>query len=276
MGCINCVLGEGNATAKVENIDEPVQAFELRGYAQGDEAVRCKTEVWVSPPFWIPEQAVDLESLDVAAFVNTYTHETKLTICDDEVAPFNMYWRSKIREMAAPGGPHSLELLEYLKLGRSNGYPLRLQILCLPPHEWFNVHAHPNIEVEYTLAGTLHEIRLANHCMPPASLQADPPVSAEELPELSGPDLTALSRDHADKGTPLDWRKESVGRGEWLVNEIGSVHQSFTEGEGCTILVLWSGCHANVKATRCCGVCDLLRPKYDASHGWPRLSRMSS
>ena len=32
--------------------------------------------------------------------------------------------------------------------------------MALSPFTWFKVHAHPNIEFEQTLAGTLHEVRL--------------------------------------------------------------------------------------------------------------------
>ena len=36
----------------------------------------------------------------------------------------------------------------------------------------------------------------------------------------------------------------SVPTGSTLVNEIGSVHQSYTGPEGCVLLLLWSACHA--------------------------------
>ena len=52
----------------------------------------------------------------------------------------------------------------------------------------------------------------------------------------------------------------SVPAGECLANRMGSVHQSFTKGDGCVILVLWSGCHLNIKPDQCEGVNPLLRP----------------
>jgi hypothetical protein len=59
--------------------------------------------------------------------------------------------------------------------------------------------------------------------------------------------------------------------------QIGSVHQSYTGDEGALILVLWSGCHANITPEKCAGLCEsvaqggckggsLLRP----GEGWTK------
>jgi hypothetical protein len=39
---------------------------------------------------------------------------------------------------------------------------------------------------------------------------------------------------------------ESKGYSGILINEVGSVHLSFTREEGAVLMVLWSGGHANV------------------------------
>ena len=81
-----------------------------------------------------------------------------------------------------------------------------------------------------------HEVRLCG----------DPPA----LPDGDeGPDLRCA----------LDWEAGTVPAGEFVVNAVGSVHQSFTEGDGALIVVLWSGCHANVRPEKCPSS-NLLRP----------------
>ncbi len=113
--------------------------------------------------------------------------------------------------------------------------------MAIKPNAWFRVHAHPNIEFEQTLVGALHEIRLLG----------DPPT----LPDGDeGPDLAALSARRS-----LAWESGEVPAGEFVVNAVGSVHQSFTEGDGALIVVLWSGCHANVRPEKCPSS-NLLRP----------------
>ena len=51
--------------------------------------------------------------------------------------------------------------------------------------------------------------------------------------------------------------------GKYIANGVGSVHQSFTEEDGALIVVLYSGCHANIRPA-CCPTtgpgADLLRP----------------
>ena len=76
-------------------------------------------------------------------------------------------------------------------------------------------------------------------------LCGDPPT----LDGDEGPDLRRA----------LDWEAGTVPAGEFVVNAVGSVHQSFTKHEGALIVVLWSGCHANVRPERC-PPSNLLRP----------------
>ena len=77
-------------------------------------------------------------------------------------------------------------------------------------------------------------------------LCGDPPA----LPDGDeGPDLRRA----------LAWEAGTVPAGEFVVNAVGSVHQSFTEGDGALIVVLWSGCHANVRPEKCPSS-NLLRP----------------
>jgi hypothetical protein len=64
-------------------------------------------------------------------------------------------------------------------------------------------------------------------------------MPADKKNEVPGPNLTTLNR---------PWYFDTLYQGQWLVNEVGSVHKSFTatNGDGCVLLVLWGGSHANV------------------------------
>jgi hypothetical protein len=53
---------------------------------------------------------------------------------------------------------HQLE--EFLNSGRSNSRALRWDVMNIPPKKSFKLHAHPNIELIYVLAGRLYEYRL--------------------------------------------------------------------------------------------------------------------
>ena len=171
--------------------------------------------------------------LDPAALINSVAHETRFAI--ECAAEFNARWRAALRERFEAQGVGG-ELDAWLATGLSNWRPLRLTVMALQPNYCFPVHAHPNIEFQQTLAGSFHEVRL----------RGDPPP----LPDGDeGPDLRRRE----------EWEAGTVPAGDFVVNAVGSVHQSFTKHEGALIVVLWSGCHANVRPERC-PPSNLLRP----------------
>jgi len=46
-----------------------------------------------------------------------------------------------------------------------------------------------------------------------------------------------------------------LNAGQVLINDIGSIHQSYTKEDGCLILAIWSGLHADLdKGCDCCGI----------------------
>ena len=189
-------------------------------------------------------------------------------------------------------------------VGTSNGWPLRLQVLAVPPNKCFKVHAHPNIEsrrlesrvssqaasfsgarefsqkssnsrpervdgvysrhiasrsgrvytrrFELTLCGTLREVRLVSEPVP----TTDFGVAGGTPTGDYGPNLAAL----AASGAAMRWAELEVPTGQTLVNAVGSTHQSFTTDEGALLLLLWSGCHANITPDKATGVSDLLKP----------------
>lgn len=219
-----------------------------------DKFLLEQEHVWVSPAHPLPRGAIDIHLIDVASVVNRYFDDTQCYIPPSCCQAFNEKWRAMFIELFAD---FPEELLEVQKTGCSNGWPLRIQLMRLPPNTWFRVHAHPNIEYEHTLAGTLHEIRLSN-ALVPKDFGVEPGTASGPW----GPDLQQLA---VEAGEPLEWDMECVPKGYFLSNAIGSVHQSFTKDEGATLLLLWSGCHANICPHNCMGVHKRLQPEA----GWP-------
>lgn len=62
-------------------------------------------------------------------------------------------------------------------------------------------------------------------------------MSSAEVPVMKGPPEAV-------------WEEVEVPAGQHLANLTGSLHQSFTGKEGCVLLILWSGCHANIPYRR--------------------------
>jgi len=127
------------------------------------------------------------------------------------------------------------DLVEFVQsqCQQSNHRTLQWSAMNCQPGTQFKLHAHPNLELVYCGQGALHEIRM----------QGDPLTKDFERDDdegvLKGPNLTALQR---------PWRFATLPAGRWLVNEVGSIHKSFssTAGTGCQLLVLWGGSHANI------------------------------
>lgn len=84
------------------------------------------------------------------------------------------------------------------------------------------------LEVIHILRGALYEQRLTGATIP---RQTDP--EAREGPDLS-------------KATGLHFTRGCFSAGNIYVNEVGSIHQSFTRGEGCLLLCVWGGAHLNL------------------------------
>jgi hypothetical protein len=166
----------------------------------------------------------------VSAVINESCMSTGIEIIPGLETKFDEAWFHRLTLMFQDKGmQHQLD--EFLTTGKSNGRSLKLQVMVLPPGKYFKIHAHPNIEFECTLKGRLCEFRWL-FVVPPEELKGESPL---------GPDI----------GKTDMFFEEVVKEGECLVNEIGSVHQSFTApDEGCAIIVLWSGCHANTHPSR--------------------------
>ncbi|GKY99946.1 hypothetical protein MPSEU_000948200 [Mayamaea pseudoterrestris] len=129
------------------------------------------------------------------------------------------------------------DFYEFLTTGTSNGRHLQWSTMICPPACQFQLHAHPNLELIYCAKGALHEVRLDGEPLTGTfvKIQSDD----KDASKLKGPNLSTLDR---------PWHFATLSQGHWLVNEVGSIHKSFTasKGDGCVLMVLWGGSHANV------------------------------
>ena len=162
---------------------------------------------------------------------------------------------------------HHYDLLEFLSEGKSNGRNLRWALMKCPPGCQFRLHAHPNIELVYCLQGELHEVRMEGPPVDRSSMMlVDPEQQRQQDQEEEERTSSALtttttsSNATATNPTPAKilgpnitnlkrpWYFHTLHAGQWLVNECGSIHKSFTStcGIGCTLLVMWGGSHANI------------------------------
>lgn len=120
------------------------------------------------------------------------------------------------------------DLSDFLKNGgSSNGFPLQWSFRLCGPNARLKLHAHKGLELVYCLRGALHEVRL----------QGEPVASEQDF-------IDTVSMSFANR----KWKFQTLQQGQWMINEIGSVHQSFTasSGTGCCLLVLSAGSHWNV------------------------------
>jgi hypothetical protein len=134
------------------------------------------------------------------------------------------------------------DLIEFFRDGgKSNDRQLEWAIMDCAPGCQFQLHAHPNLELVYCLKGELHEVRLIQE--ENVALARDFETTGEQTknqnPQVIGPSLLGCSR---------PWRFGTLSQGQWLVNRVGSIHKSFTaaKGDGCILLALWGGSHANI------------------------------
>lgn len=178
---------------------------------------------------------------------------TRPTLSSIDVTTIRDCWVRAITDGQSPSAsiPEKAarcDLLEFIssKCSRSNGRQLQWSFMQCPAGLRFPLHAHPNIELIYCCAGALHEIRMEGTPIT-KDFVSHPNTSARNKalnPHVVGPTLNPrLMR---------PWRFGTLSAGHWLVNEVGSIHQSFTATNSstpCRLLVLWSGAHANIVET---------------------------
>mmetsp|Transcript_37392 Transcript_37392/g.57386 ORF Transcript_37392/g.57386 Transcript_37392/m.57386 type:complete len:218 (-) Transcript_37392:339-992(-) len=121
------------------------------------------------------------------------------------------------------------DLVEFLRDGGSSNHrTMKWSILECGPSCQFKLHAHPNIELLYCIQGQLHEVRMKGDALSTTRSRTTSNSSSSSL----------LSN--------KEWYFSSLFEGQWLVNETGSVHKSFTStSSGCRVWAMWSGSHAD-------------------------------
>lgn len=162
------------------------------------------------------------------------------------------------------------DLLEdVLQKGTSNAHPLKIQFLACPPRFNFKLHAHPNVELCFTLVGELWERRLIGANLNPSVLVRSSkfPLIRNEQSEkfYESPSDEEMSHVKKELQATLAEKVQSLGEkgkfidratteGRVMYNEAGSIHQSYTKASGCLLLVLWSGLHADIESCDCKGI----------------------
>jgi quercetin dioxygenase-like cupin family protein len=146
-------------------------------------------------------------------------------------ADWQTSWLAKASALfAAKGGDATQDYKHFLETGQSNGREMAWIVISIPPNRSFPLHAHPSVEVIYVAKGVMHEARLNGT-----------PPTRDFGPALEGPDLSDRPRNA--------FSHHAFSAGDMLVNEVGSIHQSYTKDEGCVLLCLWSSAHADIP---CC------------------------
>ena len=153
----------------------------------------------------------------------------QLEFSQDCVDSIHQRWASLVRQ-----DDPSNDLLQFLSESTSNGRTLEWSVMDCKPGCQFKLHAHPNLELIYCIKGALHEVRMEG-----LPIEKEFETLEDDGTELKGPNLASLDR---------PWHFETLSAGQWLANEVGSVHKSFTatSGDGALLLVLWGGSHANI------------------------------
>lgn len=123
--------------------------------------------------------------------------------------------------------------------GISNNRQLKWDIMKIKPNTSFKLHAHPNIEVIHCIKGAIHEYRFNGS--PVVRDYASNEFGDNEV--LNGAKFITrtCASVNGNDGVAYD---DNIG--DYLVNDTGSIHLSFTKSSGCILLVLWSGCHINI------------------------------
>ena len=140
------------------------------------------------------------------------------------------------------------DLRQFLSTAMSNNRTLSWSIMDCGPATRFQLHAHPNLEIVYCVHGELHEIRMEGKPITTTFekeqvVVKDDSSSNEVGVRVAGPDISSVGR---------PWKFATLPQGDFLINEVGSIHRSFTatNGNGCKLFVLWGGSHADITAER--------------------------
>jgi hypothetical protein len=150
---------------------------------------------------------------------------------------------NRIEESNGSASSIRIDIIDFIKnqCCISNNRQMEWSLMLCPPGVQFQLHAHPNIELIYCLRGALYEVRMDGLPISRCFEKSDGADGGDEAKaKVAGPELTYIQR---------SWSFGTLKASQWLVNEVGSIHKSFTSSKadgGCDLLVLWGGSHANI------------------------------
>lgn len=128
---------------------------------------------------------------------------------------FEEEFRQAMRQQLASKAPG--EYGQFMSTGLVNNRPHGWVLLSITPGTAYPMHAHPGLEMVYIVRGQLHERRLVED------------VKFDAVVGQPGPDLST--------GYSLSQHVHSAG--SWIINEVGSIHQSYTAEQPCLLLAVW-------------------------------------
>lgn len=170
----------------------------------------------------------DFPACAVDFIQNALPHRPKLWINDKDA--WCEHWRRAFKDACSSDEATTEDRLEFIKSGKSMGQELEWRILEIPPRQTFPTHAHIGLEFYYILSGTLHETKLLGEPIERnlfvGGAMIDPPDYR------CGSSSTAAARLYAER---------TFTSGACNVNEVGSLHQTYTKDEECVLLVLGCG-----------------------------------
>eukprot|EP00980_Cylindrotheca_fusiformis_P009775 scaffold2155_cov96-Cylindrotheca_fusiformis.AAC.6 len=180
---------------------------------------------------------------------------------DEAVERLCVNWRRNLWNLGERNQPDmhpsaQEDLETFLKTGQSgitydgSAFPMRIGVLILPKNRVFGAHAHPTIELEHTLRGALGEVRIVagdnTKELPVAHRGPWKPRPGGKA--LAGPNLVDLDEKHSSLPNTAQWKiMTPVAAGNYLFNEVGSIHKSYTGPEDGAFMVLWGGIHATIE-----------------------------
>lgn len=158
--------------------------------------------------------------------------------------------------------PAKVVVEEVNSQGTSNSHPLKMQLLACAKGFTFKLHTHPNVELMVPLVGELWERRLIGKTVNPDLVRRQLPTHLSPAKFYHAPDekeigrvkqsLQTIMANIKNLGKGGKFVDRAAREGQVLYNEIGSIHQSYSKNEGCLLLVLWSGLHADFEDCSCC------------------------
>jgi hypothetical protein len=170
------------------------------------------------------------KGFDVLTDLNTIYEEKGHSLLDEND-------NFKHAEAALKAGVREAEYMELVDTGKSCGLPLKFTIMNISKSTQFRLHAHPNIELIYVKTGTIYEWRYKSD----GGVKGTPLKTYSSGKDLTGPEMSTLPLSHCM------FEYKACSAGQFIVNESGSIHLSYTKEDGAELVVFWSGNHANIE-----------------------------